>query len=105
MSSTTTEAAAMLRRLLEAVERGDLEAGGGQGVALMGQIEGAVAALEGAPGPDAGEVAATMRRLVDAVDRGELGGTGRQAAMLRRMEGAALALEAVVGAGPGPGGA
>ena len=90
----------MLRRLLEAVERGDMEDGGARGVALLRQLEGAVAALEGAgPGGGGAAAAATMRRLIGAVDRGELGVRGEQAAMLRRMEGAALALEAVVETG------
>lgn len=40
------DAAAMLRRVLDAVERGELDAKGGRAVASMRQIEGAVAALE-----------------------------------------------------------
>jgi hypothetical protein len=40
------EAAAMLRRLLEAVDRGDITAGTPQAVAILRRIEGAAAALE-----------------------------------------------------------
>lgn len=48
-------AAAMLRRLIEAVERGELEPGGERGVALVRRMEGAAVALEATsrtlPGP------------------------------------------------------
>ncbi len=40
------EAAAMLRRLLEKVERGELEAKGGQGARLLRRLEGAATAWE-----------------------------------------------------------
>ena len=40
------DAAAMLRRLLDAAERGDLTAGTPQATALVRRIEGALAALE-----------------------------------------------------------
>ena len=55
--SVEAEAAAMLRRLLDAVERGELEPGGERGVALMRRMEGAAVALETTsrtrPGPAA----------------------------------------------------
>lgn len=87
------EAAAMLRRLLEAVERGDLEAGGPKGVGLVHQLEGAAVALEVGPTGAGAETAALLRRLVTAVEGEELVPGGR-AALVRRMEGAAVALEA-----------
>jgi hypothetical protein len=43
---TSREAAAMLRRVLEAVERGELEGESSQARALVRRIEGAVVALE-----------------------------------------------------------
>jgi hypothetical protein len=47
---TAREAAAMLRRVLDAVERGDLDAGSGRATALVRKIEGAAAALEAVGG-------------------------------------------------------
>lgn len=92
------ETAAMLRRLLEAVERGELAAGGARGVALVHRLEGAVVALEGAAGSGGTEAAALIRGLIDAVGRGELGPGGQEGvALVRRMEGAAVALEATAG--------
>lgn len=40
------EAAAMVRRLLEAVDRGELDANSGQAVALVRRLEGAALAWE-----------------------------------------------------------
>jgi len=40
------DAAAMVRRLLEAVERGEIEANSGQAVALVRRLEGAAVAWE-----------------------------------------------------------
>lgn len=45
-SSVEAEAAALLRRLLEAVETGELEARGEAAQALVRQLEGAAVALE-----------------------------------------------------------
>ena len=50
-SDDLAEAARLLRAVLDAVEAGELEANGGQAVALVRRIEGAVAALEAASGP------------------------------------------------------
>jgi hypothetical protein len=89
------EAAAMIRRILDAVERGELAPGGVEGTAMVRRLEGAVVALEAKDTDGAGEVnaeaAALLRRMVASasVDEG-----GRPAALLRRMEGAAVALEA-----------
>lgn len=46
--SDIREAAALLRRLLELVERGDLDAGSGQARAMVRRLEGAAVALESA---------------------------------------------------------
>jgi hypothetical protein len=48
------DAAAMLRQLLDVVERGELDAPGSQGARLLRRIEGAVAGLEAAS-PQEGE--------------------------------------------------
>jgi hypothetical protein len=45
------EAAAVLRRLLDAVESGELDVGSAHGRRLLRQLEGAVAALEAADEP------------------------------------------------------
>lgn len=42
----SSEAAVMFRRLIEAVERGDLDAGGSQGRRLLRRMEGAATALD-----------------------------------------------------------
>lgn len=44
------DAATMLRRLLEAIEHGELEAPGSQGARLLRRMEGAIAALDIATG-------------------------------------------------------
>jgi hypothetical protein len=52
------EAAAMLRRLLDAVDVGDIEANGGRATALVRRMEGAAVAFELAAGvkqPDPAE--------------------------------------------------
>lgn len=51
--SVEADAAAMMRRLLDAVEKGALEPGGAQGVALLRRMEGAAVALEAVAGAGA----------------------------------------------------
>ncbi len=48
--SVEAEAGTLIRRVLEAVERGELEAGGTHGVALLRRLEGAAVALEAVGG-------------------------------------------------------
>lgn len=47
-SDVASEAAVLLRRVLEAVERGDLSAGTPRAIALVRRIEGAIAAFDAA---------------------------------------------------------
>jgi hypothetical protein len=46
IETTAQEAAAMIRRVLDAVERGELTAGSARALALVRRLEGAALALE-----------------------------------------------------------
>jgi hypothetical protein len=61
--ATIADASVTLRRLLDAIERGELTASSGQGVALVRRLQGALTAMESVLGVEGSSSHLDVKRL------------------------------------------